>query len=442
MSKKPKVVIIAGGLATRMRPLTENIPKCMIDVNGIPLIEHQIVYFREHGYKEFIFCVAHLADIVKKYFGDGSKFGVNIKYSQESKELLGSAGAVKLIKNKVNDAIIIYYGDNLTNLNFDKFLKFHKEKNSKFTIFLRECPANYLGSSLITMNDENRIKIFIEKPSPEEFEKHKDEVHYINNVIYIMEPEVFKEIPKNAKYDFGSELIPQILQKNQKIYGYVSDDFFVELGRVEKYDKFITKFKGRAKVLEHIKAIFLDRDGVMNKNVKDMKTPEQFELLEGVSEAIKKINDAGYLVIIITNQPTISKGFLTFKDMSRIHDKMNKELNKHNAYIDAIYICPHHPEKGFIGEIPELKINCNCRKPKPGLLLDAIKDYNIDRQHSWMIGDSMTDIVAGKNASIKTAFVSSGGGSGRKDEKDYECIKLDLSGHNLLDVVKKIIKID
>jgi D-glycero-D-manno-heptose 1,7-bisphosphate phosphatase len=440
MSGKPKIVIIAGGLATRMKPITENIPKCLIDVNGTPLIEHQINFFKEHGYKDFIFCVAHLANIVKEYFGDGSKFGVNIEYSQEPKELLGSAGAVKLIEDIVKETIIIFYGDNLTNLNFDKFLKFHKDKKSKFTIFLRKCPYNYRGSSLITMNKDGQIDTFIEKPSTEERDKYKNEVQYINNGIYIMEPEVFNEIPEKVKYDFGKEVIPKRLQNGQKVFGYISDDFFIELGRVEKYDKFLVKFKGRKKVLEKVKAIFLDRDGVINKNIKDMKKPEQFEILKGTSEAIKKINDTGYLAVVVTNQPTISKGFLSFENMEKIHDKMNKELTKYNAHIDAIYMCPHHPEKGFEREIPELKIDCNCRKPKPGMITDAIRDYNIDIRGSWIIGDSLTDIVAGKNAGIKTAFIYSGGGSGSKNEKKYKTIKPDMTCHNLLDAIKNIIK--
>ena len=441
MNNKPKVVIIAGGLATRMKPITENIPKCLIDVNGTPLIEHQINFFKEHGYTDFIFCVAHLADMVKAYFGDGTKFGVNIEYSQEPKELLGSGGAVKLIENIVDSTFIVFYGDNLTNLDFDSFLKFHKEKKSKFTIFMRKCPENYKGSSLITMHNDNKINVFLEKPTEEQMAMHKHEKLYINNGIYLIEPELISEIPENTKYDIGKELIPKILQKGTSVYGYVSpDDFFIELGKIDRYEKFLVKFKGRAKVLDRTKAIFLDRDGVINKGVKDMKTPEQIEIIDGVPKAIKKINDAGYLAIIVTNQPTISKGFLTFEDMAKIHDKMNNELAIHDAHIDAIYMCPHHPEKGFPGEIPELKIDCHCRKPKPGMILDAIAEYNIDKKNSWMIGDSLTDVAAGKNADVKTIFISTGGGSGRKDEKDHEHLIPDLTCHDLLDAVKNILK--
>ncbi|MBU0761628.1 MAG: HAD family hydrolase [Candidatus Altiarchaeota archaeon] len=154
------------------------------------------------------------------------------------------------------------------------------------------------------------------------------------------------------------------------------------------------------------KAVFLDRDGVINENLKDIVEPSQFHLLHGVSEAIKKLNESNYLVVIITNQPVIAKGFCTFEDMDAIHQKMKNELAKEGAKIDAIYVCPHHPEKGFKGEVPELKIDCDCRKPKPGLILQAITDYSIDVENSWIVGDSETDITAGKTTGLKTILIS------------------------------------
>lgn len=439
MSKKPKVVIVAGGLATRMRPITEKIPKCMVDVNGIPLIEHQINYFKESGYTDFIFCVSHLSGLVKEYFGNGSTLGVNIKYSEEPNELLGSAGAVKLIEQCSKEAMVVFYGDNLTNLDFDKFLMFHNDKKSSFSIFLREKPENYSGSSLIMMDEENMIKTFIEKPSKEEFEMYKDQKQYINNGIYIIEPEIFIDIPKNTKYDFGKDLIPKLLKSGKKMYGYCSEDFFIELGRVEKYESFLNNFKGRERVLDPIKAVFLDRDGVINENVKDLNTPEKFNMLDGVGKAIKLVNDSNFLAIITTNQPIISKGFLSFDVLDEIHQKMKRGLEREGAHVDAVYVCPHHPEKGFDGEIAELKIDCDCRKPKPGLILKAIREYNIDKTQSWIVGDSMSDIVAGRSAGIKTILVTQGGGSGRLDEKDCKNVKPDLVCKNLLDAVKKIL---
>ena len=149
------------------------------------------------------------------------------------------------------------------------------------------------------------------------------------------------------------------------------------------------------------KAIFLDRDGTINKYVGFLTKPEQFELIPGVAEAIKMINKSGYLAIVVTNQPVIARGDCTWEGLQQIHDKMETELGKSGAFVDGIYICPHHKDKGFEGERADYKYDCDCRKPKPGLLLQAANDLNIDLSQSFMIGDSERDLEAGRNAGCK-----------------------------------------
>lgn len=157
------------------------------------------------------------------------------------------------------------------------------------------------------------------------------------------------------------------------------------------------------------KAIFLDRDGTINHYVGFLRRVNEFELAENSAEAIKKINSSGYLAIVITNQPVIARGETTYEELEEIHNKMETELGKFGAYLDGIYFCPHHPDQGYEGEVPELKINCDCRKPKPGMLLKAAKDFNIDLSKSFMIGDSDIDVQAGINAGCKSIKIVEGG---------------------------------
>jgi len=244
---KPTIVIVAGGLATRMRPITEQIPKCLIDINGKPLIQHQLEFFRKNDFLNIIFCVAHLADKVKEYFGDGKNFGLNIKYVQETEELRGTAGSVKLAEGLIRDGenFIVYYGDNLTSMDFDRFLSFHREKGGMATVCMRPLPEGYKSSSVITLDSNSRVKVFLEKPPIEEIEKYKEKKRFINSGIYAFKKEVFDLIPVAEKYDFAKQLFPKILEGNLGIYGYVTDEFFREIGRVEKYEKFLQEFKGQ-----------------------------------------------------------------------------------------------------------------------------------------------------------------------------------------------------
>lgn len=247
--KKPLVIVVAGGLATRMGQVTDDVPKCLINVNGKPLMQHQIEFFEDRGYKDFIFCVSHLSDRIKNCLKDGSSFGVNIRYSEEPNELMGTAGAVKLAEDMVDNTCIIYYGDNLTTVDFDDALRFHDSAGSDFTLIVRQLPDGATSGSLITMDDSNRIDVFIEKPPAKEFKKYKI-TKYINCGMYIMNKEVFALIPKDMKYDFAYDLIPDMLDRKCNVYGYATDEFFRELGRVEKYDRFLKEVSKKDRVLK------------------------------------------------------------------------------------------------------------------------------------------------------------------------------------------------
>ena len=181
------------------------------------------------------------------------------------------------------------------------------------------------------------------------------------------------------------------------------------MGTPDRYyatERDITSGLVRQRNLSHKqKAIFLDRDGTINKMAGFLTKIDDMELLDGASEAIKKINDSGYLAIVVTNQPAIARGELNFPELQEIHNKLETLLGKEGAYLDAIYYCPHHTDKGFAGERIAYKCDCDCRKPKAGMLLQAAKDFNIDLAQSYMIGDSTRDVEAGKNAGCKESIL-------------------------------------
>jgi len=156
------------------------------------------------------------------------------------------------------------------------------------------------------------------------------------------------------------------------------------------------------------KAVFLDRDGTINEYVGFLRRAEELRLIDGAAEAIRKINDSGYLAIVVTNQPVIARGETSFEQLDEIHRKLETLLGHEGAYVDDLFFCPHHPDAGYPGERPEYKIPCECRKPQPGMLLAAAKKYNIDLSKSWMVGDSGRDVQAGQNASCRTALIGDG----------------------------------
>ena len=196
------------------------------------------------------------------------------------------------------------------------------------------------------------------------------------------------------------------------MFAYDSPEYVKDMGTPERFEAVCADFRSGLVTRRNLKnkqrAVFLDRDGTINRYVGFLRDIDDFELLPGTAEAIRAINRSGYLAVVVTNQPVIARGEVTAERLQAIHNKMETLLGKEGAYIDGLYYCPHHPDKGFAGEIAELKIDCDCRKPKPGLLLRAAKDFNIDLSRSWMVGDSENDVRAGAAAGCMTALIGDG----------------------------------
>ena len=181
------------------------------------------------------------------------------------------------------------------------------------------------------------------------------------------------------------------------------------------------------------KAVFLDRDGTIIKQVELMHSVDELRLLPGAALAINALNQLGFLVVIVTNQPVVARGIIAPKEVDNIHAVLISRLNGKGAKIDAVYFCPHHPE----ATMPKFRLRCRCRKPEPGMILKGLKKLNINPKKSFMIGDALIDVVAGKKAGLKTILVKTGPGHARLDEK-YKNTKPDFIVKNLTQAVKII----
>lgn len=424
-----KAVIMAGGQGTRLGSLVHEIPKPMVKVDGVPILERQINNLIECGVKDITLVVGYLGSIIKDYFKDGKSFGVNISYIEETSPL-GSAGSLYYLKNKYSDPFILIFGDLIESVDFNKMVGFHKMNNALITLFTH--PNAHPFDSDLLLVDENNVVLGMDS-------KHNVRNYYYHNLvnagIYVISPEAldcFKEAKKtDMEKDFISNLIP-----TKKVYSYRSSEYVKDAGTLERLEAvgedISNKIVSNKNISNPQKAIFLDRDGTINVLKGHLDDINKFELEENVARAIKLINESGYLTIVITNQPIISRGGLTFDGLDEIHKKMETLLGKEGAYLDAIYFCPHYPESGFEGEVKELKIECECRKPKIGMLLKAKERFNIDLTSSWFIGDSDMDVECGKNGSTKTILI-------KKDKKEYKSSP-DYVASSLLEAVKIILK--
>ena len=412
-----KTVIMAGGKGTRISSVASDIPKPMIKIEGKPVLEYEIECLRDQGFKDIIITVSHLGNIIMDYFGDGSAvspvtkkpFGVHIEYYFEEQPL-GNAGALFQIKDKLDSDFLLLNADAMFDVNFNRFVAFHKSHGGLVTLFTH--PNSHPYDSGVLIADANGA---VERWLTKEDDRPKYYRNCINAGLHVLSPKLLEQEIDTPKIDLDRQLLKP-LAGTGKMFCYNSPEYVKDMGTPERYYSVCEDFKaGRVKgknLTNKQRAVFLDRDGTINKYVGFLRNIDEFELLDGVAEAIKKINVSGYLAIVVTNQPVIARGEVSFEELQEIHNKMETLLGEQGAYVDAIYFCPHHPHKGYAGERPELKIDCECRKPKPGMLIQAVKDFNIDLKYSWMIGDGENDILAGKNAGCHTALIQS-------EQKEY-----------------------
>ncbi len=428
-----KTVIMAGGRGTRISAIAPDIPKPMIKIAGVPVLEREIESLKEQGFDDLILTVGYLGSVIQNYFGDGSgvspatgkPFGVKIKYFVEDTPL-GNAGALFRIKDELTEDFLLLNADAVFDVDFNRFVAYHKERGGLATLFTHPNSHPYDSGLIETDKNGAVVKWYAKEDERPEYYHNR-----VNAGLHVLSPKVLDKIIDTPKVDLDRQILKPLVGTGV-MFAYDSPEYVKDMGTPDRYESVCRDFENgivtQKNLLHRQKAIFLDRDGTINEYVGFLRDARDMKLLPEAGEAVKLINASGYLAIVATNQPVIARGETTVEELDGIHAKMETLLGEEGAYLDGIFICPHHPDKGFKGERPEYKIVCDCRKPKAGLLLKAAEKFNIDLSHSYMIGDRGTDVQCGKNAGCKTAYIGEGNPYGA-----------DVCGDSLYDCVKKIL---
>ncbi len=415
-----KTILMAGGRGTRISAVYPDIPKPLIPIDGIPVLEREIRSLAEQGFTDLILTVSHMGEKIMDYFGDGSGYGVSIQYYNETTPL-GNAGALFRLRDQLTEDFLLLNADAIFDVDFNRMVEFHRARHALVTLLTHPNSHPY-DSGLLIADENGAVKQWLAKEDARpDYYKNR-----VNAGLHVISPEILdladidpdrigttdEETGKTVKIDLDRQLLKP-LAGSGKMFCYDSPEYVKDMGTPERYQAAAADFRAGIVQARNLKrkqrAVFLDRDGTINKYVGFLRDIGQFELLDGAAEAIRRINASGYLCIVATNQPVIARGEVTAPELAEIHNKMETLLGLGGAYVDGIYYCPHHPHKGYEGEVPELKIDCCCRKPKPGMLLKAAEDFNIDLENSWMVGDGENDVKAGIAAGCKTALISENG---------------------------------
>lgn len=427
-----KAVIMAGGKGTRLFSLTlDEIPKPMVKILGKPILEHQIENLKKQGITDFIISVGHLKEHIKNYFKNGKDFGVKIEYIEESMPL-GSGGSLYYLKDKIKGDFLCLSGDTLFDINVDRMYQFHKKNKADASLFVH--PNSHPFDSDIMICDKNyKISALLRKNSERNF--------YYSNLVnagfIILNAQTLSYFDEIKKVNLEHDFINYLIENNQRVFAYKSTEYIKDIGTPERLANaekdLLNGIVSRKNLANKQKCVFLDRDGTINKYKGFIRNCEGIELIEDIEKAISLLNKSEYLVMIVTNQPVIARGEASFEEVENMHKKIEMLLGESGVYIDEFAYCPHHPHSGFQGEIKELKIECECRKPKTGLVERLAIEYNIDLKDSYFIGDTGTDVLTGMNCGMKTIKVKSDA------EDKFADIIPDYYANSVFEAVNKII---
>lgn len=387
MQKITQAVILAGGEGKRLRPFTLQNPKPMVLVNGKPFLLHLINLLKDNGIKEIVILTGHLDNKIKEYFGNGAKFGLQIKYSftplkNENGQENESGLRLKIAQSLLRNYFLLLYCDNYWPLQLSKLIKYYNDHSS-------DCLVTVYSN--LDNSTKNNISVN-EKGYVEKYDKTRNEknLNGIDIGYFIVNKKILELLP-NFNSSFELDILPKLIRKN-RLSGYLTNQKYYSIGDA-------TRVKLTEKFLSPKKVIFLDRDGVINKKppkASYVKNWDEFFFLSDAIEAIKLLNDKGYKIFVISNQAGVSRKAISKKNLNIIHQNMQKALKANGAIIDSIYYCPHGWDD-----------KCSCRKPKPGMLLQASREHLIDLTKVLFIGDDERDKQAGDAVGCKTILVHS-----------------------------------
>jgi len=428
-----QAIILCGGLGTRLGSMVKDTPKPMLLVGGKSILEHVIKHLKKHGITRVILGAGYKAEVVSEFFSQ-MDWGMDIEVFIE-KERLGTAGALKQMADKLDDEFLLCYGDVFIDYDVRAQLRNHEEHHPLVT-FLTGPSTHPWDSNLIQTNKEGNVTAFV---------NGKEGGPWFNigdRAVYVVSKKVLDCVADGEKADLMKQIYPKLLADGGefRVHPIAAGDFVRDMGKPERF-KIVEKYlKDRSAIADarahpgSVTTVFLDRDGVLNKEVNLLKHPDELEILDGVPQAMKMFNDKGIKTVLVTNQPVIARGLATEDTLTEIHAKLANEILP--GKLDAIYYCVHHPETRWGDGVSELRKGCDCRKPANGMIMQARDDLNIDLKGAVMIGDSFRDIEAGKNAGLRTIFIDSGHGAIKEN------MQPDKTYPSLLEAAKAIIEGD
>jgi len=383
LERPTQAVILAGGRGMRLRPLTDTRPKPMIEIHGKPFLEYLVEMLRDQGFDHILLLLGYLPEVIQNYFGDGSRWGIEINYSVSAPDD-GTAHRVKLVEQLLETYFLLMYCDNYWPMQIDKMWQRFVSANVPAMITVYSNLDGYSRDS-VRIGQDGFVEVF-------DRTRTTPNLRGIEISYAILNKSVVHLLPEDPTLLFEEVVYPGLVEQ-RKLLSYVTDHRYYSVGGHDRLPLTETFLARRP-------AIMLDRDGVLNKKPPQahyVRNVDEFEWLPGAREALRLLKEADYRVLVVSNQAGVGRGVMTEADLIQVHERMKREAAEAGGRIDGVYWCSHDWDEG-----------CTCRKPNPGMLFQAQREFSLDLSRTVFIGDDERDRQAADAAGCPSTLISEG----------------------------------
>jgi histidinol-phosphate phosphatase family protein len=406
-ARPTQLVVLAGGMGTRLAAVTGGLPKALVPVGGKPVLERQVELAVQHGIHRVLLLLGYGAEHVVAWTQTWTGRGVDFSWQIE-RQPRGTGGALVDAMHALEERFVLFFADQLIDFDVGRLVDHHLSSHNAVTVVVHPNDHPH-DSDVLEVGGDGRVTALHRPPHEGRLVRN-----VVNAATYVIDRRSLESlvVPPGAKSDLARDMLPTMIARGTRVGAYRSREYLKDMGTPERLAKveadLASGIVASRRAGRPMPGILLDRDGTVNVEKGRIACPDDIELTEGIAAALKRAHAAGYLAAIVTNQPVIARGDCTFAELDAIHGRLEMLLAESHAYVDGIFVCPHHPDRGFEGEVPELKGPCRCRKPNTGLVEDAAQELNLDLGRTWLIGDSSTDVACAVAAGLFPVLVSTG----------------------------------
>jgi histidinol-phosphate phosphatase family protein len=391
-----QVVVPCGGRGDRLSPVIGDLPKVLVKVGERELLAHLLEDLARAGAQEVLLLAGWQGEQVAQAAERLAPRGLQVETFIEP-EPRGTAGALRDVADRLAERFVVTFGDVFTCLDWKRFANAAENDGGLATLLVHRS-SHPEDSDRLTLDDRDQVIAWIGRDA-----RHPttvvSESSLTNSAVAVFHRDILQRIPKQRPSDLFGEILPALVEAREPIFGYRSSEYVRDLGTPERLIAVSDDFERGATKLR-AELVLLDRDGTLNEDVDLIHKPQQLKLIPGAAAAVEHLNRAGIKVALLTNQPVVARGLCSLDALTEIHERLSGLLKEENAFLNAIYFCPHHPETHHAEGVADLRGPCNCRKPAVGMVQQALQEQKIPAWRTVMIGDRTTDLQLAHNAGL------------------------------------------